>query len=229
MNLLVYSDESGVFDHNYYDIFVFGGLIVRGKEEKDNISRKYLALEKRIISSTSIQSELKAAVLPPKEKRNLFSMLSDYLKFGVVIKLNRIHQNIYEHKKDKQRYLDYAYKIGIKRALLYYHRNNIINKDEVLNLHFYCDEHTTATNGKYELKEGIEQELKFGTFNYNYRHYYEPIMPQIQNLTLEYRNSAKSTLIRSADIIANRIYYEYRRNPLGPDNPIKNCYITMLP
>lgn len=112
MNLLVYSDESGVFDHNHYDIFVFGGLIVRGKEEKDNISRKYLALEKRIISSTSIQSELKATVLPPKEKRNLFSMLSDYLKFGVVIKLNRIHQNIYEHKKINSAILTMLTKLG---------------------------------------------------------------------------------------------------------------------
>lgn len=35
MNLFIYSDESGVFDNNHNDYFVFGGIICFGKEEKN--------------------------------------------------------------------------------------------------------------------------------------------------------------------------------------------------
>ena len=45
MDLFIYSDESGVFDKEHNEIFVFGGLIFLGKEEKDNYARKYIAAE----------------------------------------------------------------------------------------------------------------------------------------------------------------------------------------
>lgn len=48
MDLFIYSDESGVFDKVHNEIFVFGGLIFLGKEEKDVYNRKYLAAEKAI-------------------------------------------------------------------------------------------------------------------------------------------------------------------------------------
>ncbi len=34
MNIYVYSDESGVFDKEHNDCFVFGGLILLGTEDK---------------------------------------------------------------------------------------------------------------------------------------------------------------------------------------------------
>lgn len=36
MDLFIYSDESGVFDKIHNEIFVYGGLIFLGKEEKDD-------------------------------------------------------------------------------------------------------------------------------------------------------------------------------------------------
>ena len=48
MDLFIYSDESGVFDKAHNEIFVYGGLIFLGKEEKDDYNRKYLAAEKAI-------------------------------------------------------------------------------------------------------------------------------------------------------------------------------------
>lgn len=50
MDLFVYSDESGVFDKEHNEIFVYGGLIFLGKEQKDLYGRKYLAAEKAIRS-----------------------------------------------------------------------------------------------------------------------------------------------------------------------------------
>lgn len=55
MDLFIYSDESGVFDKEHNELYVYGGLIFLGKEQK-------------------------------------------------------------ESKKDKQRYLDYVYKIGLKNC-----------------------------------------------------------------------------------------------------------------
>lgn len=39
MNIYVYSDESGVFDKEHNDYFVFGGLILLGTEDKEKWSR----------------------------------------------------------------------------------------------------------------------------------------------------------------------------------------------
>ena len=57
-------------------------------------------------------------------------------------------------------------KIAAKRAFEKLIQDEIINPDEVEGLYFYVDEHTTATNGRYELQEALEQEFKLGTFNY---------------------------------------------------------------
>ena len=41
MNIYIYSDESGVFDKVNNDIYVFAGIIVLEKENKDILTRKY--------------------------------------------------------------------------------------------------------------------------------------------------------------------------------------------
>lgn len=46
MDLFIYSDESGVFDKEHNEIYVYGGLIFLGKELKDSYARKYIAAEK---------------------------------------------------------------------------------------------------------------------------------------------------------------------------------------
>lgn len=48
MNIYIYSDESGVFDHVHNDFFIFGGLILVGEDCKNDWSRKYAAVENTI-------------------------------------------------------------------------------------------------------------------------------------------------------------------------------------
>lgn len=48
MEIYVYSDESGVFDKEHNDIFVFGGLIFLKKKDMEICSRKYLVAESAI-------------------------------------------------------------------------------------------------------------------------------------------------------------------------------------
>lgn len=64
-------------------------------------------------------------------------------KFGVIIREKNVLDRIYLSKKDKQRYLDYAYKIAVKRAFEDFIQRDIINPDEIERVYFYVDEHTT--------------------------------------------------------------------------------------
>ncbi len=226
MNLYIYSDESGVFDNKHENFFVFGGLIFLSKDERDNATRKYKAVEKQIRSSLKITGELKANGLNNGNRRRLFSSMNTYVKFGIAIDLNLIHEKIFADKKTKQRYLDYAYKIGVKKALLYLSKNGNINLNDVRNINFFCDEHTTATNGRYELKEALEQEFKYGTFNQSYDIHFPPITPSLNSVGLSYCNSDKAILIRAADITANKIYNHARKGKL---DTIKDVFIHRLP
>ncbi|MDO4794222.1 MAG: DUF3800 domain-containing protein, partial [Filifactor alocis] len=127
------------------------------------------------------------------------------------------------------RYLDYAYKIAVKKALENMVRDKLFDIKDVERIYFYVDEHTTATNGKYELREGLEQELKNGTYNREYSKFFPPIFPDILSIHLEFCNSKSKLLIRAADIIANRIYYLSSSNQVEKIKQIQNLCIINLP
>ena len=231
MNIYVYSDESGVFDKEHNDYFVFAGLICIGTNEKEIWSRKYSAVEKTLRKSKGVKLdyELNATRITNSEKGKLFRSLNNCYKFGVVIREKNVLDRIYYSKKDKQRYLDYAYKIAVKRAF-----ENLINiksldPNQVERIYFYVDEHTTATNGRYELHESLEQEFKLGTYNYHYNTYYPPIFSNIKDIQLQYCNSESKLLVRAADIVANKIYYLARNKMYSDINNILKINIVFLP
>lgn len=231
MNIYVYSDESGVFDKEHNDYFVFGGLILLGTEDKENWSRKYSSVEKTLRANKGIAAdyELKATQITNKEKGKLFRSLNGCYKFGVVIREKNVLDRIYLSKKDKQRYLDYAYKIAVKRAFENLIQDRTTNPDEVERLYFYVDEHTTATNGRYELEEALEQEFKLGTYNYRYDTYYPPIFKKMKDVQLEYCNSKSKLLVRAADIVANKIFYLARNEKRKELRDIQNLNVIYLP
>lgn len=231
MNLFIYSDESGVFDKVHNDIFVFGGTLFLGKEQRDIASRKYSAAERIVRKSESIDigKEVKAFTVSNGGKYDLYRSLNKFQKFGVVVDQQQVLDRIYKGKKDKQRYLDYVYKIGIKRKFECMIKSKTINPDEIEGLYFFIDEHTTATNGCYELKESLEQEFKFGTYNYNYCKFYPPIFPNLKSVNVTFCNSSSKLLIRSADIVANRIFYLYRTGQIDKidKNTTHICFLPM--
>ena len=229
MELIVYADESGTFDKEHNNIFTFGGVICIGKECKDIETRKYLKAERdlRLKPENKVKDELKACKLSNKDKGKLFRSLNNVIKFGVVVEQKRVLDRIFDSKKDKQRYLDYVFKIGLKRCFERLAYSKLITLSDVRSLNIYVDEHTTATNGRYELKESLEQEFKNGTYNLQYSKYYEPIFKNLEIINLHYCNSEKQALIRAADIVANRIYYHAINDKLAEvENKI---YIHKLP
>lgn len=233
MDIFVYSDESGVFDKNHNRYFVFGGVIMLGSEQLDDWNRKYAALETEIRKNNNYEEdfELKASNLPNKIKTKLFRGLNKCFKFGVVIKQENVLPQIWDDKKSKQRFLDYVYKIAIKRAFQKLIAENKLAIEDVRNIYFFIDEHTTATNGKYELEESLEKEFKIGTYNSNFTIFYKPLFPAMNKVKVQYCDSSakRMRLVRAADIVANRLYFCAESGNMSKLKSISNLNWIELP
>lgn len=230
MNLYIYSDESGVFDSKNNEYFVFGGLICFGTDEKNNFERKYIHVERTLRQSKGLSAylELKASNISNKDKGKFYRSLNNVYKFCVVIKQKDLLKKVFENPRHKQRYLDFAYKMVLKKCLKCLIDNGIIKPIDIKNIFVFVDEHVTATDGKYELRENLLNEFKNGTFNVEYNHYFEPIFPSLDNVFLNFCDSSKTTLIRAADIIANHCYH----NAINNSGFIKNetnIFVYYLP
>ena len=80
----------------------------------------------------------------------------------------------------------------------------VINPDDIDSVRVRFDEHTTATDGCYELHEVLEQELKYGTFNAEWDQFSPPLFPHMRGgVEVSFRDSSKDALIRASDIVAN--------------------------
>ena len=228
MNIYIYSDESGVFDCAHNDYFIFAGVICFGKDEKEATIRKYAHVESETRRKRGINGELKASILKNADKAGLFRSLNNVYKFCVRIKQKDLHSEIFENKKHKQRYLDYAYKMVLKKCFESLIESGHLNPNEVEGLYFSVDEHTTATDGRYELKEALLNEFKYGTFNFNWQKWFPPIFPKLQNLELTFCHSENAYLIRASDIICNHYFYIALQNS-GAIKNTKNTFVYYLP
>lgn len=210
MNIFIYSDESGVFDKFHNTYFVFGGLMFLSKQDRDIWSRKYISVERMIrqIENKSSDFEVKASAITNKSKLKLYRSLNQVEKFGIIIEQKTLFNSIFADKKTKQRYLDWAYKMAVKTKFLELMKNQQINPNEVKGIYLFIDEHTTATNGIYELQESLEQEFKNGMYSGNWLTFYEPIFPNLETVKVKYCDSKTKILIRAADIISNHIYHQ---------------------
>lgn len=227
----IFSDESGVFDNNNEEYFVFGGLILNTKtNDIKNLTRQYSGLEKNLKQKTKYKNleELKAANLEPQDRRRFFTLLKHYQKFGIIIKLDEVHKQLFKNKKTKQRYQDFAYKIGLRRTFEQLIKDGKLSKEDEIRFNFKVDEHLTATDARYELREGLLQEFKEGSYNRTFKKFYPPLFPNTQSLNLLFEDSEKTILIRAADIIANRLYFEVKHGNWKALRK-ENMIITKLP
>jgi hypothetical protein len=222
-----------VLDKAHNRVFVFGGLVFLSQDERDIAARKYSAAEKTIrrIGDYGPKAEIKACTITAEHRGKLYRSLNGFYKFGAVIDQAKVLDSIMRDKKAKQRFLDYAFKIGLKRLLERLITQGIINPSEVQRIVVYVDEHSTSTNGLYELKESLEEEFKRGTHSHNYTRFFPPIFPNLLDVQLNYCNSATVRLVRAADIVANRIYgVAMRKEPFAPfDTKEQKLLTTNLP
>lgn len=229
MVLHIYSDESGVFDYKNNDFFIFAGFICFSTKQKKKYERMYAHVEKviRINNKYGIKKELKGSNISNKSKGKMYRSLNNWYKFCVLIKQKELRKEIFENKKHKQRYLDFAYKLVLKKCFEYLINKKYINSNELIDIFVNVDEHSTSTDGKYELQENLENEFKNGTFNMEWDVHYPPIFPKLNTLNLNYCDSKSKRLIRAADIISNHCYYIYKFNKSL--SSLTNMFIFELP
>lgn len=160
-----------------------------------------------------MNTEVKACNIQSKSKNKLYRILKLEDRFGVVINQRRLlNDELFSNKKSKQRYLDWAYKMAVKTKFQEMISQGVIDPQKVESISFLVDEHSTATDGWYELRESLEKEFKIGMWNFDYMTFHEPLFPSVKSVNLQYCNSAKNTLVRAADIIANRIFFIANKN-----------------
>ena len=214
VTVFIYADESGVFDQANNELFVFGGLIFLSRTERDKAARMYRAAERSLGTKAgrTARGELKATTLSNKDKGKMFRSLNSVHKFAAVVDQTRVHPEIYKHKKSKQRYLDFVFKIAVKRELERLRNAHMLTTDYAGEIDVRMDEHTTATDGRYELREALEMELKIGTYNQDWDKFFPPVFPNLSDVRFCLRDSIQDPLIRAADIVANRVYYLGRSN-----------------
>lgn len=179
------------------------------RADRDNFSRKYLSAERAIRTkeNANAKDEIKATTISNKSKVKLFRSMNQIEKFGIVIRQFYLRDELYADKKTKQRYLDWAYKMAVKHKFEVLIEDGRIIPDQVERLHFYVDEHSTATNGKYELRESLLQEFKVGSFDPTWINYHLPLFSRLQDVDVQFCDSKSTTLVRAADIVANKIYH----------------------
>lgn len=206
-NIYIAIDDSGTLS-KYEDAIIYGGIIFFNKNEVDNFIKKY----KNIVNNIKCKycknkcnnkcPELKHYNLNQKDKFKFINYLKKYYLIACTINNKKIYKNIIENKKTKGRFLDYSVKILIKKTIVNLIKNNIIDEEKDLNITIYIDEQNYKSNGYYNLKESIFEELKYGMINFKNNYNFKPIIKGNLTIKLYFKDSSKSFLIQAADLVA---------------------------
>lgn len=168
---------------------------------------------------------MKAAGLNANQKRSLFNSIREYDSVSAAVDIRRVYGYILDNKKSICRYKDYILKLCVKRKLRDFIQQGIVSPDDDVNLHIYIDEQLTATNGYYDLRDSIVEELQHGIISFNYGMLHPKVLNGNVTVSIEYCESKCNYLIQASDILANRIWTSYR-----VDNPaLRNSIPNHLP
>lgn len=129
-----------------------------------------------------------------------------------IINNDKIYPSIKENTASRGRFLDYSLKLLIKQTIRCLIKENLINPNTPTKLVLNIDEQTTKTNGYYNLKDSIIEELKYGIYNFNYSSMHPPILNSNLEVRICYQKSEKSYLIQASDLIAGTIRRSYLNN-----------------
>lgn len=215
-------DDSGKLVNNQ-KVTVYAGLIFTSKKEKDKFITQYRSIvesikckycNENVINCTSNKScpELKHNMLKPKHNRQLMNYIKKYSILCCIINNDKVYPNIKEDTASRGRFLDYSLKLLIKNSIKGLIKENLIAPNINTKLIINIDEQTTKSNGYYDLKSGIIEELIHGIYNYNYAIKHNPILIGNLEVSLCYQKSEKSYLIQASDLVAGTIRRTYLDN-----------------
>lgn len=203
--------------------FVYAGYVFVDRGTLEAAKRKYISANKKLKKALHRIDELKAANLTAKHKRALFNSVREYDSVEAVVDISKVYDHILADKKSVCRYKDYVLKRCVKNKLKHLIVDGIISKDEETVISIYIDEQLTATNGYYDLRDSIREELQYGIANFDYGIRHPHLFDAKVIVNIKYCDSSLNYMIQASDILANRIWTSYRnqdRNLRQIDNHI---------
>jgi len=211
--IFFYLDDSGVLHKNAEErYFVYAGYVFPSKKEKDRALAKYRWAVRQLkrVRHSRLDKEIKAYRAKPKTKRFLVSQLSEFESLSCIVDKSRVYGSILDAKKSIHRYKDYCIKRAARAKLEDLVTRGIIDPDEDITIRFFIDNQPTSTDGVYNLRESIKEELKNGIANFDYGVFHSPIFRGKLGICTTFCDSKNHYLIQASDFLANNIFT--RRN-----------------
>ena len=94
--------------------------------------------------------------------------ISKYYTIALIINNTKVYDHIISNKASKGRYIDYTIRRLIKSTFEELIKDKKIDPHKNVRLIINIDEQSTKSNGYYNLKDGLTEELLHGISNFNY-------------------------------------------------------------
>lgn len=224
--VIFFFDDSGVLHSKEPSgFFVYAGYVFTSKKEIESAKRKYINANTKLKIALSRDDELKACSLSPKHRRALYNSVKGFDSVAAIVEISRLYDYILEDKKSICRYKDYVLKRCIKNKLERMVMEGRLSRNEDIKISVFIDEQLTATNGYYDLRDSIKEELEHGIANFDYGTRHPNVFNANVEVLIHYCNSSKNYMIQASDILANRIWTSCRDN--DPDLRKKDNQIIL--
>ncbi|MCM1052499.1 MAG: DUF3800 domain-containing protein [Ruminococcus sp.] len=218
--IFILMDDSGKLNKNENSC-IYGGLFFFSSNDYMNFINKYKSTINNIKCKYCNQlppncnnncMEIKGIThIKNKDKRRIFNLVKKEKNFGVFIKNKKVYPSVLNDKSARGRFCDYAQKRIVKEIILYSITNNYIDPNNPLKIYIKSDESKTKSNGYYNLKDSIYEELVNGIINYDYSKIHHPILHNGLSITYKTYDSKYNFGIQSADIISHYMHSEYEK------------------
>lgn len=210
--VFIYLDDSGVLHRNAEGrYFVYAGYFFLSKKEKDRALNRYRAASRRV--NKNVPQELKAFGASGKTKRFLVSILKESESFSCVVDKNAVYDVILQNKKSIHRYKDYCLKRAAKAKLQDLISRGLIDPNLPTTLRFFIDNQPTSTDGIYNLRESIKEELSSGIANFDYGVTHPALFHNQLEVFTSFCDSRVNPLIQASDMLANCLFVKYNYRP----------------
>lgn len=176
-----------------------------------------------------MEGELKASKLEAKHKRALFNSIRAYDSVSLVVHIPKVYDCILKDKKSICRYKDYVLKRCVKEKLKQMIHQGRLSASDDVTIHISIDEQLTATNGYYDLRDSIQEELQYGVCNFDYGITHPNVFTGNVRVEIQYCKSEHNYMIQASDIIANRILTSYITNKPELRTKIPNHFSLTFP
>ncbi len=205
-------DDSGKLTPKEH-VSVYGGLVFLSKKEKDKFITQYKSIINDIKCKYCFQRnscnkkcpEIKNTNIKNADKRRIMNYIKKYFVVALIIQNDEVYNHIKKNKAAKGRFVDYSIRRMIKEVIKALIKNEEVKSNQPIRIIINIDEQSTKSNGYYNLKDGLIEELKYGISNYNYASTISPIVKSSLDICIYYKNSKKCYVVQAADLLAGTI------------------------